>query len=434
MRPRLCVLASLLAAVVVAVAPSAASAAPHHNRGLTINVTPNPILAGEGVLIYGQLNTAPVGGQTIVLFHHIGGSHAGYTRIGSATTNAAGFYEFTRAEGVVLTNRSWFVRQDGIHTVHSRTVHERVAALVSLTANETTGDTNHPVLFTGHVTPNHRSERVFLQEQDGLAGNQWETVANGLIGPGSTYAIANRWRLPGVRDVRVVFRGDVRNTTGSSDTVSVAIEQAQVPSFTIGASPADVVPDGSSVTISGVLDQPGGDTPAPATAVTLWGHRADQAYQAIATTATGTDGSYSFPLTGGLAPSHNEIYQVRTTLAPHRHSAQLFEGVKDAVTVTPSSVSSTVGAQVSFTGTVTPDKAGHSVYLQRLGADGDWHAVAVGVVAASSSYSFTWTFGTPGSKQFRVRIPGGPENVGGASPAVTITVALPPLSALPPVS
>src|ERR1700722_18547114 len=121
MRPRIVVLASLLTALTVAAAPSVASAAPHHNRGLTINATPNPILAGDGVLIYGQLSTPPVGSQTIVLYHHISGSHAGYTRIGSTTTDATGFYEFTRAEGVVLTNRSWFAREDGVHGVHSRT-------------------------------------------------------------------------------------------------------------------------------------------------------------------------------------------------------------------------------------------------------------------------------------------------------------------------
>jgi hypothetical protein len=434
MRSRLAVLASLLAAGSVAVAPSVASAAPHHNRGLTINVTPNPILAGEGVLIYGQLNTAPVGGQTIVLFHHISGSHIGYTRIGSATTNAAGFYEFTRAEGVVLTNRSWFVSEDGIHGVHSRTVRERVAALVSLAANTTTTDTDHPIVFTGHVTPNHRFQRVLLQEQDGLSGNDWKTVASGIVGPGSNYAITNRWRRPGVHDVRVLLRGDVRNTAGVSDTVTVSIEQAQVADFTINASPADIITDGSALTISGVLDQAGTTTAEPSIAVTLWGHKAAQPYQAIATTTTAADGSYSFQLLGGLAPAHNEVYQVRTTLAPHRHTAQLFEGVRDVVSIAPSSLVSTVGGQVSLTGSVTPTKAGHVIYLERLGADGDWHVVEVGVISASSNYSFTWTFGTSGSKEFRVRVPGGPENVGGASPAVTIAVTLPPVTSLPPAS
>jgi len=435
MRPRLVVLASLLAALAVTVAPSLASAAPHHNRGLTINATPNPVPAGDGVLIYGQLNTAPVGNQTIVLYHHISDSHAGYTEIGSTTTDATGFYKFTRAEGVVLTNRSWFVREDGVHGVHSRTVHERVSAQVSLAANVTAADTNHPVLFTGHVSANDPFGRVLLQEQDGLTGNDWVTLKSARLGAGSNFAIVYRWRRPGVRDVRVLFRGDDRDIAGSSSPLTVTIEQAQVADFTISASPADVIPDGSALTISGVLSKSGTTTPAPSTNVTLWGHTANQIDQAIATTTTGTDGSYAFSLTGGLAPAHNEVYQVRTTLPPSRDSAQLFEGVRDIVTLTPSSNSSTVGGSVTFTGSVVPIKVGHLIYLQKLGSDNNWHNVEVGVINASSNYSFTWTFGTMGSKQFRVRVPGGPENVGAASPTETVTVTgLAPPSSLPPAS
>jgi hypothetical protein len=87
---------------------------------------------------------------------------------------------------------------------------------------------------------------------------------------------------------------------------------------------------------------------------------------------------------------------------------------------------------VVFTGTVTPDKSGHVIYLQKLGSDNDWHNVEVRVVRSDASFRFGWTFGSAGSKQFRARIPGGPYNLGGASQAVTIGVTLPPVTALPP--
>lgn len=176
MRLRFTALGSVLCALVVAVAPGMANAAPRHNHGLTINATPNPILAGEGVLIYGQLNNPPVAGQTITLYHHISGSHQGFTVIGTTTTDAHGFYEFTRAEGIVLTNRSWFAREAGVHGVHSRTVHERVAALVSLIASTDNGVTRHSITFTGHVTPNHAGDQVFLQEQKGNS-DDWLTLS-----------------------------------------------------------------------------------------------------------------------------------------------------------------------------------------------------------------------------------------------------------------
>ncbi len=81
---------------------------------------------------------------------------------------------------------------------------------------------------------------------------------------------------------------------------------------------------------------------------------------------------------------------------------------------------------------VTPDKAGDVVYLQRLGKDGNWHTVEVRSVRHDSSYQFGWTFGNSGNVTFRARIPGDPDNVGAASPAVTIAVAPAPVASLPP--
>ena len=215
MRLRLAVLATLVTTLAAGAVSSVANAAPRHNRGLTIAAVPNPIDAGDGVFIYGQLNATPVGGQTIVLYHHLAGSGLGYTKVGRTTTDSHGFYEFTRAEGVVMTNRSWFVREQGIHQIHSRTVFERVSALVSLAAGTTTAVTGQPVTFTGSVTPNHAFERVVLQEQ-GADGN-WRDLKSGRLDGGSNYSITYRWRFAGDHTVRVLFPSDFRNIAGSAN-------------------------------------------------------------------------------------------------------------------------------------------------------------------------------------------------------------------------
>jgi len=419
MRLRLAVLATLVTTLASVAVPSAASAAPGHNRGLTINAVPNPIDAGEGVIIYGYLHTPPVGGQTIILYHHLAGTNLGYTKIGQTTTDSRGFYEFTRAEDVVMTNRSWFVREQRAHFIHSRTVSERVSALVSIAAGTTTAMTAQPVTFTGSVTPNHAGERVVLQAE--TQSGDWRGLKSDFLGGGSNYSITYAWRFAGDHIVRVLFPRDVRNIAGASDTVTVAVQQKQVPGFTITSSD-QLISHGQSVTISGVLDQPSATTtPETSTAVTLW---AGNAYQTqltpVADTTTGPGGSYTFPV---QTPTYNTVYQVRTTLAPARHSAALFEGVQDVLTLTPSSTTSEVGGHVMFTGTVLPDKAGHVVYLQRLGADGDWHNEEVRLVTNASTYQFGWTFGKAGTYQFRARITGDRGNVGGASAPVTITVS-----------
>ena len=86
---------------------------------------------------------------------------------------------------------------------------------------------------------------------------------------------------------------------------------------------------------------------------------------------------------------------------------------------------------MTLSGTVTPDHTGHLIYLQLLGTHGFWHNVVAGVVASGSTYSFTYTFGEDETVQLRARIYGGPENIGGASSSVPITVngvLLPPAS------
>ncbi|HEY8763059.1 MAG TPA: hypothetical protein VIM18_02610 [Solirubrobacteraceae bacterium] len=429
MRPRFAVLGCALAASAVMSLPGIAGAAPRHNHGLTVNATPNPIIAGEGVLIYGQLKGTDIAGKAIVLFHHISGSGTGYSRIGSTTTDSHGFYEFTRAEGIVETNRSWFVRLAATPGVHSRTVHERVAALVSIAASSTTALTRHPVTFTGHVAPNHAFERVWLQEQIGST-DDWKTLKSGRLGPGSNYAISYSWKVAGEHTARVVFRGDNRNTRGESDAIAVAVQQAQVPDFTIQTSDP-IITYGQSATISGTLYARGSTTPAPSTPITLC-HRSVAQIVALCDMAgvTGSDGSYSF----SVSPTSNQVYFAKTTLPPARRSAALFEGVKDTVTLTTGSSSVTAGQKVTFTGTVTPDKAGEFVYLQRLGTDGDWHTVGIARVSAESTFAFTRVFGTAGSKTFRARVPGDVRNVGGASPALSLTVSLPAVSTLPPAS
>jgi hypothetical protein len=429
MRPRFAVPALLLTMLAVAAAPTIAGARVHR---LTINASPNPIITGEEVLIYGQLNSQHSANKQIVLWHRVPPAQV-FTPVQVTKTNRFGFYEFTRAEGVIPTNRSWFVTSPG--GFQSRAVNERVAAAVTLTADQTTADTNHPIVFSGQVSPNHAGEQVLLQSQEGLTGDEWRTIGHGMLDANSRYSITHRFAIPAERDVRVVFRGDIRNTKAESDTVAVTVQQTQNPQFTINSS-APIIDDGQSATLSGVLYKPTPvvtpqvpGAPDPNVNVTLYAHGHGQLFQAVAQTTTNALGQYSF----GQMPSQNEVYIVRVTSKPGRHTAQLFEGVRDVVSIQASSTTSEVGQTVTFTGGVTPDKTGHVIHLQRRGPDGDWHNVKKAVVHPGSIYKFTWKFGSPGVKHFRVLIQGGPVNLDGHSAPVDITVLLPAVQTLPTV-
>jgi hypothetical protein len=431
MRFRIAVLASVLMGFGGLAAPSLTTAAPRHNHHLTIAATPNPILAGQGVVIYGHLQGPGNAGQVIRLYHHLADSGPGYTLVGSTTTNSAGFYEFTREEQVVETNRNWYVV--GPDGSHSRTVHERVAPLVKIAADPTSTDTNHRVVFSGQVTPNHAFERVYLQQQQST-GDDWRTLTSTQLGAGSAYQLAYRFRVPGVRDLRVLFKGDARNIRGASDPVTVDIQQAQVAGFTINSS-KPIAPAGESVTISGVLDQPGTSAPEPNTAVQLLGRIADQRrFTVLANGTTGADGSYSFTQSNLTTNTVYEVATVPTKGVKRRHTAALFQGVQDVLTMQASSPTVQVGQTVTFTGSVSPVKADHIVYLQAQGKDGEWHNLQVQVTHTDGTFQFTWNAGAPGTFKFRARMFHDEHNVGGASTPVAVTATLPPPSSLPPAS
>jgi hypothetical protein len=431
MRPRLLVLAAALTLFGTAAVPTVAEAAPHHNYHLTIAVTPNPIEAGDGVLIYGTLRGANSSDQTIYLYHHLAALGPGYTFVQKTTTNSFGEYAFTRAEGVVETNRSWFVR--GPNGSHSRTIYEHVAALVSLTSSTMNAVTGHRVVFSGGVIPNHPFEPVRLQEQTAISGNGWSTIATTFTNGASAFSLSHGWARPGIYTVRALFPGDARNIRGESDSVTLTVQQKQNPSFTINSS-SPVIPEGQSVMISGVLYEPGSmSTPEPSTEVTLYGKVAGGGgFIPIASTPTGMDGSYSFM----ESPTYNTVYKVETTLKPRRVTADLYQGVQDVVTLTsPSTAATMAGGSVTITGTVSPDKTGHAIYLQQLGPDGHWHDVQLSVVGTGSTFSFTYTLGKDGTFQLRARIFGDRDNVGGASAPVTVTVTgVEPVTSLPPAS
>jgi hypothetical protein len=422
-RVRPVLLAVLTAVFAFAAVPVTASAqrhrhnSPHHNRGLTIAATPNPISTGEPVLVYGRLNGPSNAGRQITLWHHINRRTRGFTVVQRTTTDANGFWQIPRAAGVVTTNRSWFATAG--RGIHSRTIHERVRATVTL--NEPAGPltTLTPIAFTGTVSPDHTGQHVILQEQVGDNGDHWRTIDRGRIGPGSAFSIMHRFRQPGSRTLRAVFRGDRRNIRGESTPISIVVEQQQVPGFSINAS-ATSIDFGQSVTISGVLD--GGAN----TSVTLFG-REERGGPFIPLAAGTTDatGAYSFT----QSPVRNAVYEVHVTTTPATRTAQLFVGVHDVVSITASTTSGKVGDGVMFTGTVTPDKTGHVIFLQRLDG-GVWRTVVVGRVGAGSNYALAYVLDSPGQVQFRALVPGGPRNQRGISSAVTVAVTPSPASSL----
>jgi hypothetical protein len=412
---------------------------------INIEVAPRQITAGDPVTIFGKLTCRRHRGEAgavVKLFHHLPGAF-GYSFVQSTRTDAHGFYEFMRADGVVDSNRSWAVSARGTHSAGKRI---RVAAQVTLSgpAAGTQLLTGRPnaVTFTGTVSPADVGARVILQRQNAATGGEWRRIDRGVVTAGGAFSIVHTFIVPGDANIRVLVRSQGRNIPTASNELEYEISQAQNAALTINAS-ADPISFGGSVTITGILAG-GVSHPVELLART----RLQSGYTPIAMTTTDANGNYAFP---AQSPANSTFYEVsalsrcvtppnavRVCMPPANGggpltSAVLFEGVRDVLSATVSATSVQVGGTVTFTGTVAPNHAGHVIYLERENAGNDgFHVVQVGLVNSDSTYSIAHRVYDAGTKVLRVYIPGGPENEGAASAPFTIVVTPGPASALSP--
>lgn len=421
--------AGLTSAVLLAtLAPASAFARRHQlfpkQCRISMQVAPHHITAGEPIVIFGRLRCfhGGQGGQTVRLFHRLPGQQA-FTFVQSASTDSGGYYEFSRADGVVETNRDFLVRSD---RARSRTQRVRVAAQVTLAGPPEgtqlfTGKGN-AVTFAGTAKPADVGARLVLERQDAENGQGWHRIDTGVVGAGGAFSITHTFVVPGDASIRVLLSNSgQRNVRSASNVLAYEISQAENSALTIEAS-TDPIVVGQSVTIKGALAGAAPGTPLQLLARTRHGH-----FAAVAETSTTAGDAYAF---APQSPLHSTFYEVK---GGGQSSAVLFEGVHDLLSAAASATSVQQGQPVTFSGSVSPQHAGNVIYLEANDAfDSGFHVIGIGFLGTGSTYTLSHRFYVVGSRVLRVFIPGGPENEGAASQTFTIQVTPAPEPALAP--
>jgi hypothetical protein len=403
------------AAGALALAPGGASAA-HRSSAvnscrLTMVAEPRFLTSGESAQLFGQLlctHSAPTTGQPLTVYEHVAGT-PGFQVLGATATGAGGVYSILAPS---LTADTSFYATSPTGRSGTRVVH--VAPQVTLkgpaeNVQLLTG-ARHGVTFSGSVAPLDEGAEVLLQRESATSSEDWLVLKQGVVGAGGAYSLTHNFGRPGDANLRVVVRAHHNfGVRAISNTLSYSISQRQNPRLTINSSSFPLAA-GQSTQITGTLAG-GADK-----AVTLLARGYAGAFVAVAHGTTDANGNYSF----GQSPLQSTFYRVSSASVT---SALLFEGVAPVTTAGASASTLQSGQALTVSGTVTPARVGHTVYLERQNAfGGGYHVVDVGTVAADGSYAIVHAIFGKGAEVFRVKVPGDHVNQASSSAPFTIQV------------
>jgi spore germination protein YaaH len=219
------------------------------------------------------------------------------------------------------------------------------------------------------------------------------------------------------------LRGLVFWAVGSEDTRQwpVLRSYAIQKSTALTVSAPSVITYGAKATVSGKLTTTSGAAVASQRVVLQWRAAGATTWQNVASGTTSSTGAVSL----GYAPKSNGSFRLYapsswsylaatssavTTLVRWRVSASFYDA-----TVTR-------GTTVWLRGSVAPIRSGTAVQRQRY-VNGSWTTVASTTVRSDGTYSFSFTWFTPGTYTYRVRVPGTTLNALGYSPVRTLYVS-----------
>jgi phospholipase C len=193
--------------------PPNAKATARPSPCLTIVTSPNPSTDGQAVTISGRLEGPRRGHAVILLWRRLPGQKH-FHPVAATRTNHTGSYAMT---ALVEGNRWWYVTGHGFR---SRTVHQRVQALITLTSSVSKAAPGDQVAFTGSVSPTHAGAQIALQS---LGSGGWQTVAQSSLDSASTFSIACAFTANGTYQVRVFLSWGAHNINSYSAPVTVTV-------------------------------------------------------------------------------------------------------------------------------------------------------------------------------------------------------------------
>ncbi|MBV9915594.1 MAG: hypothetical protein JO153_03755 [Solirubrobacterales bacterium] len=181
--------------------------------GIGVNATPNPVTAGAHVVFSGRTRLPQGRGMRVALWRRLSAERRFHV-VQRRTSDGSGAFRFVRAPD---TNGAWYVAGEGLR---SRTILERVRALVTLVASAGTAVPGDRITFSGHVTPSHAGQQVVLEQ---LRAGRWRTLARAKLDRRSNYRVTVRFTGSESVIVRTRLAADRQNLRSFSTPLTLDV-------------------------------------------------------------------------------------------------------------------------------------------------------------------------------------------------------------------
>ncbi|MBM2618237.1 M4 family metallopeptidase [Actinoplanes sp. LDG1-06] len=231
-------------------------------------------------------------------------------------------------------------------------------------------------------------------------------------------ATARSVTLTGLNTTQAYTFG-VKATSGGGDSTE---KQVRVDPTALTIAPASLIAGYTNpVTLTGSVIRDG-DGPVGGAQVHLEQQTAGTTtWTRVTTVKTGAAGNWSHVVNPAVTTSYRVVFPAGASDMWPATSPVAAITVRYAVTVTPSTTSTTATRPVTFTGTIRPATPGVIASLQRY-TDGEWVTIQSTPATTSGSYSISRAFAR-GTWNLRVVASGGGTNAYGFTSAVRLTVS-----------
>jgi len=178
---------------------------------------------------------------------------------------------------------------------------------------------------------------------------------------------------------------------------------------------------GTAATVSGTLRTTSGVAVGGQRVVLQWRRANTTTWQTVASGTTSSTGAVSLRYAPPTNGSFRLVSQASWAYAAST-SATVTTLVRWRVSAAFADSTVTRGTTVYLRGSVVPIRSGTTVQRQRL-VSGTWVTISSGTVRTDGTYSFTFSWSTPGTYTYRVVVPSTSLNLIGYSPTRTLYVS-----------